>query len=95
VQQRANEANCLQKLLETANIELGMMATDVLGASARAILRALISVGNVTRPDWPSWPKARSAGSGAAWPRRSGVGLAKLIDGCTARHLGDSSSKWL
>ena len=43
VQQRANEANRLQKFLETANIKLGTVATDVLGASGRAILRALIS----------------------------------------------------
>jgi len=39
---QAAERNRLQKLLETANIKLGSVATDVFGASGRAILRALI-----------------------------------------------------
>jgi transposase len=38
-QQRASEAN----LLETANIKLKLVVTDVLGASGRAMLRALIA----------------------------------------------------
>jgi transposase len=42
VRQRANEANRVQKVLEQANIKLGSVATDVLGASGRAMLRALI-----------------------------------------------------
>ena len=36
------ECNRLQKLLETAGIKLGSVATDVLGVSGRAMLRALI-----------------------------------------------------
>jgi transposase len=43
VQERAREANRIQKVLETANIKLGTVATDVLGASGRAMLRALIA----------------------------------------------------
>jgi len=43
VQERAREANRVQKVLETANIKLGDVATDVLGASGRAILTALIA----------------------------------------------------
>ena len=39
---RRAERNRLQKLLETANIKLGSVATDVFGVSGRAILRALI-----------------------------------------------------
>ena len=39
---QAAERNRLQKLLETANIKLGSVATDVFGVSGRAILRALI-----------------------------------------------------
>jgi transposase len=35
-------ANRVQKVLETANIKLGDVATDVLGASGRAMLKALI-----------------------------------------------------
>jgi len=36
------ECNRLQRLLETAGIKLGIVATDVLGVSGRAILRQLI-----------------------------------------------------
>jgi transposase len=43
VQARAREANRVQKVLETANIKLGNVATDVLGASRRAMLKALIA----------------------------------------------------
>jgi transposase len=43
VQQRASEANRVQKLLEAANIKLKLVVTDVLGVSGRAILHALIA----------------------------------------------------
>jgi transposase len=42
VQQRATEINRVQKLLETANIKLASVATDVLGASGRAMLTAIL-----------------------------------------------------
>jgi transposase len=42
VRERANEVNRLQKTLEGANIKLGMVATDILGASGREILKGLI-----------------------------------------------------
>jgi transposase len=42
VQARAQEANRLQKVLERANIKLASVAADVLGASARQMLEALI-----------------------------------------------------
>src|SRR5215218_872588 len=41
VWERPREANRLQKLLEDANIKLGDVASDVLGASGKAMLRAL------------------------------------------------------
>jgi len=41
VWERAREANRLQKLLEDANIKLGDVASDVLGASGKAMLQAL------------------------------------------------------
>src|SRR6516164_3511278 len=41
VWERAREANRLQKLLEDANIKLGDVASDVLGASGKAMLKAL------------------------------------------------------
>jgi transposase len=43
VQQRAHEVNRVRKLLESANIKLGVVACDVLGASGRAMLRALVA----------------------------------------------------
>jgi transposase len=43
VQHRATEGNRVQKLLESANIKLGGVATDILGASGRAMLRALMA----------------------------------------------------
>jgi transposase len=42
VQQRAEEANRLQKALEGANLKLGDVASDVLGVSGRAMLEALL-----------------------------------------------------
>jgi len=41
VWERAREANRLQKLLEDANIKLGDVASDVLGASGKAMFKAL------------------------------------------------------
>jgi transposase len=41
IQQRAAEVNRLHKLLEDANIKLGQVATDIMGASGRAMLAAL------------------------------------------------------
>ncbi len=43
IQQRAAEANRVQKLLEGANIKLGNVASDVLGASGWAMLKALVA----------------------------------------------------
>ena len=42
VQERARQANRLQKLLESANIKLASVATDTLGKSGRDMLAALI-----------------------------------------------------
>jgi transposase len=41
--ERVREVNRLQKLLETANIKLSVVATDVMGVSGRAMLEALIA----------------------------------------------------
>jgi len=43
VRERADEVNRLQKVLETANIKLASVATDVLGKSGRAMLDAILS----------------------------------------------------
>src|SRR5262249_42406467 len=47
IEDRAREANRVAKVLETANIKLASVVTDVLGVSARAMLKALI-VGTAT-----------------------------------------------
>lgn len=43
IQDRAREANRLQKMLEDANIKLSSVATDVLGVSGRTMLNALVA----------------------------------------------------
>ncbi len=43
IRQRATQANRLQKVLEDANIKLAGVATDILGASGRAMIRAMIA----------------------------------------------------
>jgi transposase len=45
VQERAQEINRLQKVLETANIKLAAVATDVLGKSGRDMLDSIIKGG--------------------------------------------------
>src|SRR5437773_12482941 len=42
VQERAREVNRVHKVLETANVKLSSVATDVLGKSGRDMLSALI-----------------------------------------------------
>jgi len=43
VQERADEINRVQKVLETANIKLSSVASDVLGKSGRAMIEALLA----------------------------------------------------
>ena len=48
VQERASEANRIQKVLQEANIKLGQVASNVLGVSGRAILADMGSGAAVT-----------------------------------------------
>jgi transposase len=43
VQERAREINRLQKVLETANIKLSSVVSDVMGASGRSMIQALVA----------------------------------------------------
>lgn len=43
IQERADEANRIQKVLEGGNIKLGSVATNILGKSSRAILDAIVA----------------------------------------------------
>jgi len=42
IQQRADEVNRIQKVLEGANIKLSSVATDIVGVSGRAMLEAMV-----------------------------------------------------
>src|SRR6185437_12907490 len=43
VQERAQEANRLHKVLESANVKLAVVATDILGTSGRDMLAAMLA----------------------------------------------------
>ncbi len=43
IRERASEVNRLQKVLEGANIKLASVATDIMGVTGRAVLRALVA----------------------------------------------------
>lgn len=73
----AAERNRLLKLLETANIKLSSVMSDVFGVSGMAILRALI-VGGAT--------PAEMAELARGTLRRKKAELALALDGCIAEH---------
>ena len=58
VRERATLVNRVQKVLESANIKLASVATDVMGASGRAMLAALIE-GNTTAEQMAELAKGR------------------------------------
>jgi hypothetical protein len=68
IEDRAREADRVQKIFETANIKLASVVTDVLGVSARAMLKALIGGTIPSRPS-PSWHSGGCAGSARPWVR--------------------------
>jgi transposase len=84
IEDRAREANRVQKVLETANIKLASVVTDVLGVSPRSVLVNANSEGNCSgcrrdmpgtcsRPSSDSALRARPASS-KIWLRRHGRG---------------------
>ena len=58
VRERANLANRVQKVLESANIKLASVASDVLGLSGRAMLNALME-GKATPSEMAELAKGR------------------------------------
>jgi len=58
VRERATLVNRVQKVLESANIKLGSVATDVMGVSARAMLEAIIA-GQATPDEMAELAKGR------------------------------------
>jgi transposase len=77
VDEVAAERNRLLKLLETANIKLSSVASDVFGVSGMAMVRALIE-GSAT--------PAEMAGLARGRMRRKQLDLALALDGCVEEH---------
>jgi transposase len=77
VEDEAAERNRLQKLLETANIKLASVASDVLGVSGQAILRALIA-GTASPDEMAELARGRL--------RRKRRELALALDGRVEEH---------
>jgi len=82
VRERATLSNRLQKVLESANIKLASVASDVLGVSGRAMLDALIAGQATPGPKtWRPWPKG-CAPNGPSWPRRWKAGCKPITASC-------------
>jgi transposase len=77
VESQAAERNRLLKLLETANIKLASVASDVFGVSGRAMLRALI-LGTASPEEMATLAKGRL--------RRKHAELALALDGRIEDH---------
>jgi transposase len=77
VKERANLVNRLQKVLESANIKLASVATDVTGVSGRAMLQALLT-GASTPEEMAELAKGRM--------REKREALAKALQGQVKPH---------
>jgi len=77
VRERATLVNRLQKVLESANIKLASVATNVMGISGRAMLEAVIS-GNATPDQMAELAKGRM--------REKRGQLAKALEGRVKAH---------
>ncbi len=77
VKERATLVNRVQKVLESANIKLASVATDVTGVSGRAILQALLE-GKSTPEEMAELAKGRM--------REKREPLAKALEGCVKPH---------
>ncbi len=77
VRERVNLVNRLQKVLESANIKLASVATDVLGVSSRAMLEALMA-GQATPAQMAELAQGRL--------RDKRERLVKALEGCLHPH---------
>lgn len=77
VQERSREANRLQKLLESANIKLASVATNVLGVSGRLMLQAMLA--------GEDDPEALAAFARASW-RKKLPALRQALEGRVQPH---------
>jgi len=67
VREKARAINRIQKVLEDANIKLASVASNILGASGRAILQALAQGANDTCMPWRNWLRAPYVPN---WPKK-------------------------
>lgn len=86
VRERINLVNRLQKMLESANIKLASVATDVMGVSGRAMLRALIE-GQASPQAMAQLAKGRL--------REKREALAQALDGRVKPHHRFVLTEWL
>jgi transposase len=77
VRERATLVNRVQKVLESANIKLASVATDVMGVSGRAMLEALVA-GNTSPEQMAALAKGRM--------REKREQLAKALEGRVKAH---------
>lgn len=77
IQERATLVNRVQKVLESANIKLASVATDVLGASGRAMLNAIIA-GQASPEEMAELAKGRM--------REKQEALTKALEGRVKTH---------
>ena len=89
VESQAAERNRLLKLLETANIKLASVASDVFGVSGRAMLKALIRAAPRPRR-WRTLPEGNCAVSGRIWFWRSKGGWRSTIVSCWRHNCAGS-----
>ncbi len=66
---RTRDAARIEKLLEDASIKLSAVASNITGASARAMLAGW-SPATPTPRRWPTWPSPSCAGRSRTWSRR-------------------------
>ena len=86
----------IQKVLEDANIKLGSVLSDVLGASGRAMLQPSLPAKAIP-PNSPHSPRATPGASTTRWSRRCAAASRRTIatcSSCTSISLPRSNGRW-
>ena len=68
MEERTRETNRLQKVLEDANVKLSTVASDMLGASSRQMLSAIIA-GQDDPKRWRNWRREPYATKWLSWSK--------------------------
>jgi transposase len=91
-QDRNRVINRIGRLLETANVKLGSVATDIVGKTGRAILKA-ISAETIGRNGWQTWRKAHCGKRRRSWLWLWMAAITSIFAGCCRSWL-KSWSGW-